>query len=385
MKLILSFVMFLILNLNSYSQPTILCSGKKIDNNKHTDNNLSILGFGSSGNCNVNVNCTEGDNWEKQKRSVVKIYFENYVGSGVLINTTRNNFTPYILTACHVIRGLSPEKASQLRFCFNYQSPDCSNISNDNGIKNQYVTGYTVVAFSEEFDLDFALLKLNSPVPKEFNPYFAGWSVDESGFNSGVCIHHPKGDIKKISTIESISIGQLGWYISFKKTLNGHGITEVGSSGSPIFNSSGLIVGTLRGGSTDCDRLDGVDYFGRFSNNMDFYPQDTASLRHWLDPDNSGVTSITGTEYPQTTIENKPEIYRVFPNPCNNELYIEKSDTIPIQRINIVDVMGRTTIAKLNNATMKKNHLDFSSFPKGPYFISIYSGNSHQSFTIIKQ
>ena len=34
------------------------------------------------------------------------------------------------------------------------------------------------------------------------------------------------------------------WNVTFSKTRNGHGVTEDGSSGSPLFNTDKLIVGT---------------------------------------------------------------------------------------------------------------------------------------------
>ena len=53
------------------------------------------------------------------------------------------------------------------------------------------------------------------------------------------------------------------WNATFDATLNGHGVTEGGSSGSPLFNSKGLIIGTLSGGSSSCELPEGLNLYGK--------------------------------------------------------------------------------------------------------------------------
>ena len=109
---------------------------------------------------------------------------------------------------------------------------------------------------------DFQLVQINTAIPSYYNVYYNGWDRSGSSSSSGVGIHHPAGDIKKISTYSSTlssstwnGSGYIGatnahWRTSWISTTNGYGVTEGGSSGSPIFNSSGRILGTLTGGST---------------------------------------------------------------------------------------------------------------------------------------
>src|SRR5690606_32180364 len=83
--------------------------------------------------------------------------------------------------------------------------------------KNQYITGAVKLAGSEDViednnithitKSDFALLKLNENNEtntitklKSFNAYWNGWDANNTAAPSGVSIHHPSGDIKKIST-----------------------------------------------------------------------------------------------------------------------------------------------------------------------------------------
>ena len=62
--------------------------------------------MGESGICNVNVNCSSGNNWRDQIRSVALITVGgNEICSGALINNTKIDGTPYFLTANHCTEG----------------------------------------------------------------------------------------------------------------------------------------------------------------------------------------------------------------------------------------------------------------------------------------
>lgn len=272
-------------------------------------------GFGDSGNCQVNVNCSEGNNWDNQKRSVVRIFMKlgNTYGwcTGVLMNNTAQDCTPYILTADHCGSGSSASDRNQWIFYFNYQAPGCSNPSSQGTLASQTMTGCTLKASSgggSSTGSDFYLVQLNNNIPQSYNPFFAGWNRTTAGSSSGVGIHHPSGDIKKISTytspISAISIDGIGythWLVRFVQTANGHSVPEEGSSGSPLFNSSGLVIGDLTGvtGIGGCSYPSDQLIYGRI-----YYSWDkngtTASrrLKDWLDPGNTNATSLNGTNAP---------------------------------------------------------------------------------------
>ena len=80
---------------------------------------------------------------------------------------------------------------------------------------------------------------------------------------------------------------------------NGHGVTEGGSSGSPLFNYDGQIVGTLTGGSSYCNTPTSPDVYGKMSYHWtsNGTPNDER-LKPWLDPTNSGVTTLNGSSDP---------------------------------------------------------------------------------------
>ena len=255
--------------------------------------------------CEVNINCPEGNSWQDEKRGVarisIKIGSSYYLCSGSLVNNTNQDCTPYFLSAYHCGENATASDLNQWVFYFNYESSTCSGTS---GSLSQSVTGATLRAEAPNnigTTSDMLLLELNQSVPSTYNPYYNGWTRTTTASTSGVGIHHPAGDIKKISTYTSSLTNYYNthWKVYWSATTTNHGVTEGGSSGSPLFNSSGLIVGTLTGGSSYCTAPDDPDYYGKFS----FHWTSNGStsdqqLKPWLDPANTNVTELQGTNYP---------------------------------------------------------------------------------------
>lgn len=270
-----------------------------------------VGGYGTSGSCNVNVNCEEGIDWQKQKRGVARIIVRQgsaqFYCSGSLINNALSNRLPYFLTANHCGEFSSESDYAQWVFAFNYESPECINPVLE-PVK-QTMTGANLIAKAitgTSNGSDFKLLQLAQDVPLSYNPYFNGWSRQENVTTTGVGIHHPDGDVKKISTYTTAPVSsQYGysgfdpnakyWRVQWSPTQNGHGITEGGSSGSPLFDNNGRIIGLLTGGSSSCSNLNGPDFYGKFSaawqsNGVDPLNQ----LQPWLDPENEGIEVLGG-------------------------------------------------------------------------------------------
>ncbi|MEM7101565.1 MAG: GEVED domain-containing protein [Bacteroidota bacterium] len=272
-------------------------------------------GFGDSDPCEVNVNCSEGNNWQDQKRGVNRILLKIGNGffwcSGSLINNTDQDCTPYVLSAWHCGIGASTADINQWIFYFNYEAPNCPNPGSAPGINS--ITGATMRSNSNDgggnTGSDFMLVELNSAVPDSYNPYYNGWSRLNVSSPSGVGIHHPAGDIKKISTYTSALTSttwggtpNTHWRVVWVSTANGHGVTEGGSSGSPIFNSDGLIVGDLTGGASFCTSPNAPDRYGKFSYSWASNGNTAAErLSDWLDPGGTGATTLPGTNQPCST------------------------------------------------------------------------------------
>ena len=265
----------------------------------------------SSGNCEVNVNCDEGQNWQNQKQGVVKILTKVgtkfFYCSGTLMNNTSQDFSGLFLSASHCSKDFSGGSAtaadySRWVFYFNYESPDCVS----SAAQEQTVLGAEMLATSDSpsnIGSDFLLLRFLENIPPKYNPYYCGWDAGNNTSTSGVCIHHPDGDIKKISTyISPLTSGTWGstpnthWIVRWASTANGHGVTEGGSSGSPLFDDEGLVIGTLTGGESSCQNPTGPDMYGKMSfswaSNGSLAEQ---QLKPWLDPDNTGIIKQPGS------------------------------------------------------------------------------------------
>lgn len=272
--------------------------------------------------CQVDVACTpESNGWAEQIRSVVHFTFNqsgfSYVCSGATINNTNNDCKPYILTAWHCGERNAGSSIASWVWYWNYQKSTCQpNSNSQNPSKgNQSITGGNVRSSSGNGTLnnppgsnqvagsDFYLVELNNLIPTAYNPYFAGWDRTNTGATSGVGIHHPAGSAKKISTFSStltntnFNGGGTGhfWRVIWVATANGHGVTEGGSSGSPIFNQNKRIVGQLTGGSSLCNATNQPDIYGKLRSDWDLcVGGTTAQLKPWLDPTDSGVSFLDG-------------------------------------------------------------------------------------------
>ncbi|HRS54407.1 MAG TPA: trypsin-like peptidase domain-containing protein [Bacteroidales bacterium] len=307
--------------------------------------NKETKGYGSSGACNINVNCPDGLAWQDEKRAVVMILLKNNsrICTGTLVNNVKNDGAPYILTANHCLG-----EESTWIFMFNYESPNCDNI---NGPTNNTIQGSILRAKGE--DSDFALVEMKSLPPLSYNVYYAGWSAIDAISDSCTVIHHPSGDIKKISfdydTVTSSAWGSgvanSHWTVgSWEK-----GTTEPGSSGSPLFNKNKKIIGQLHGGIASCSVI-GDDNFGKFSYSWDTDPAPSRQLKYWLDPDNTGLKEINGFDFSHPTYNNDAAIDKILipylDNICDKSfapaIRIRNNGATDLQQLKIIYLLDNT-------------------------------------------
>ena len=281
-------------------------------------NITNIGGYGRSCESQVNVNCSEGNNWQNEKRAVALIIVngERWC-SGSLIGSTSNNNRPLFLTADHCLDipqdlgnwgesgikydAINSPTLNYWSFWWNYETSGCDNPTNEPGRLTTH--GATVLANNPYSD--FALLELSEdPLSlSNYIPFYLGWDRSGNSGTGGVGIHHPVGDVKKISTYSMTPIAttfdsspSVYWGVNWVTTDHGHSITEKGSSGSPLINSNHRVIGQLRGGTASCSNTSGMDKYGKLdvswtgNGNIDVRRR----LDHWLDPTGTNAQSIDG-------------------------------------------------------------------------------------------
>lgn len=271
--------------------------------------------------CNVDISCEDGLKSGETRNSVCRIFIDgDELCTGVLLNNTANNSKPYVLTAGHCIENSYQAQVSL--FLFNYESPYCGSIDGDN---KHSISGSTLRA---NFDsLDFSLVELSVQPPNYYRPYYAGW--DASGFvaSNTYTVHHPMGDIKKIAIDNeapvSATYSKDFVSLSFWKVNKWDiGVTEIGSSGGPLFNENYQVIGSLTGGAASCSDPRN-DYFEKMSKSWTYKSTASKQLKYWLDPANTGEKKISGYNpyfgelkcgvYTNFTVSDTTQLKRISP------------------------------------------------------------------------
>lgn len=221
--------------------------------------------------------------------------------TGALINNTANDGKPYVLTAAHCFgQAESQDYANALSLApsviafFNYEAPLCN--PSIRGTIEHSIGGTALRAYAK--DLDLALIELSSTPPVDYRPYFAGWNISTTPSAPFFGIHHPYGTVKRYikenHAITAVSYGGKMLPLSHWRVAHWEiGTTEGGSSGSPLFDVDGKIVGALTGGNSYCSTPVNDDYY-RLNKAWSYYSESYKQLKAWLDPTNSGVTSLNG-------------------------------------------------------------------------------------------
>lgn len=273
--------------------------------------NHDFLNFANlvAADCHLDVNCGAADGWgtlESYRDLIQSVAVYGFGGAsfctGFLVNNTREDCAPYFMTANHC--EVNALNAPSVTIYWNFENSRCrqpgSASGPGDGTLNDYNLGARFLAGWEPSD--FTLLELDDPVSSSAGAYFAGWSATpEMGSDQLACIHHPNGDEKRISlAFTDTYVG--AWGRGTDPVPEGNhlvvpswdiGTTEVGSSGAPLINAMGRVIGQLHGGLAACDN-DEYDQFGWFHRSWEGGGTPSTSLQYWLDPDSTGILEMDG-------------------------------------------------------------------------------------------
>ena len=284
-----------------------------------------------------NVNCYNNLSYLNDYKRAVFTYNSTIRAKGTTNNGRSGNCTGtivnrfvegnqtgyYFMTANHCLTDGQYEDKTEFErllnedfiFTFNYQSPNCDDSSvpqNNRGVETvngvrfvrnlryQHTSRVTVIdrlAYG-----DFALLRIETPIPPHFNIYHAGWDADFLQYSTPYrVVHHPKADIKKMAVtpylldisnpichtvtyIVDLILNTLFSWITktdiktetictysempyWNVPVWTSGVVEQGSSGSGLLSDNRKIIGVLTAGFGSCDfPLLEIPGFGKFTN-----------------------------------------------------------------------------------------------------------------------
>ncbi|MGH8080549.1 MAG: trypsin-like peptidase domain-containing protein, partial [Lysobacter sp.] len=272
---------------------------------------------GVSGSCNVDVVCSDGDGRRDIIRSVAA-YSKNgsLACTGSLVNNTANDKKMYFLTANHCGMTTASTAASIVVY-WNYQNSTCrapntpASGANGDGLMTQNQTGSTVKATYA--DSDFTLLELNTAANPAFNLYWAGWDRRDQNYPGAIAIHHPNVAEKRIS-LSTTTTSFVAWgggagttHINVQWQPSG-GVTEPGSSGSPLYSPEKRVIGQLHGGPSSCSATgtNRSDQYGRVFTSWTGGGTASTRLSNWLDAGSTGAQFIDGLDSGGGTPNNPP-------------------------------------------------------------------------------
>lgn len=255
----------------------------------------------AAGTCNRNTICEpQTAGLVNAKNAVAKMIYTAGCGSGgslasclctgtLLNDNDASSQTPYFYSANHCIS--TQTEANTLNTIWFYEGATCGAI-----IPGASVTlpgGATLLFRDEQRDVLLLRLKQNAPT----GAFFSGWDPNTlTATTSVTALHHPQGDIKKISLGSMMGFTNLSEFSGQSYATMGWtlGTTEGGSSGSGVFtqaNGEYFLRGGLYGGTASCANAGDLNNL----NNRDYYSrldQAYGSLRPYLEVDYTGAWGV---------------------------------------------------------------------------------------------
>lgn len=379
---------------------------------------LGIMGVGffarsmdrGSEDCEVDVMCPEGDSWQCERDAVVRLRITQsggiYYCSGAMVNNTERDCRQLLLSAFHCADAVEEDEWAYLKIRYNYEYLECNNTVSVNSHTRTGVIQLTNSddASNQSFSgSDFLLVEVEDPIPATWNPFYAGFDASGEKGYSGVGIHHPAGDRKKISTytnpLTSYSLASAGshWRVYWEATETNYGVTEGGSSGSPIFTENHQIVGTLSSGLSACyagaagngTGPNQPDFYGKMSYHWDGANPIPASqrLKNFLDPSGSGQDIIYGSYVGEgdqpcgnfgacsaTGVQGmllEDQGWSFSPNPAADEIQIQMPSGATLSELRIYDALGRLEEVISPSVFMQTSMVNVTQLSEGLHYLTV--------------
>jgi hypothetical protein len=340
------------------------------------------------GSCHNDVTCDSS--WDAEADGVAGI---GTIGGSdaiwctgcLLTDTDATTFIDNFMTANHCVGNQSEADTTEYYWFFqtstcNGTPPSLASVPSTDGGAD-YLAGQTRAAGN-----DFAFLRLRQTTPGGVT--YVGWTTGTPGAGEALTgIHHPDGAYKRISYGGLDGSNADYWDIQWS-----NGVTEPGSSGSPVFNANNQFIGQLWGGASSCSIPAGVDEYGRF--NVSFQ-----EIEQWLDaqedayePNNSFAQAYPfGEQTFLSTISGSgiqcdDDWYEVTVN--NDRIVVDCTFTDADGDIDISLHDAAGTLMASSTSVTDDEHIDFAACPElggpgfGTYYIRVYFGNDCNSYDL---
>jgi hypothetical protein len=351
-------------------------------------------GLNDSGDCNYDVNCPIGEDFDEKKDLVKKAVAllnlgNGYLCSAVLMNNTDRDKTPYLLTGNHCLENSDPALWS-VRFNWVSPNPVCGTEDDSGDIQTNFTLSGAELKANNSLS-DFALVELFDDIPGTWDVAFAGWDNTDELPLFEVGIHHPNGDIMKVCRDDSGAVkenanGTEVWLIKGVSVGNGDGweigTTESGSSGSPLFNEAGRVIGQLYAGQSFCEGTQNngdYDIYGRFGVSWNAGTDASSRLMEWLDPSGTGQTT---TDTMQNILSVQDNVLTgqlsIYPNPASSQITVENS-RYPNLVYRFYTVTGQMLSSGAMSSTM--NTINVEPYSRGVYFLHLIDEDSGADIT----
>lgn len=238
------------------------------------------------------------------QRSVVSILSSSGACNGVLLNNTEGDGRALVLTASHCFS----DPSQTLFFTFNRDILTESPV-----VRSVEWTTSSKRLLAQSTDLDFALYELEDTIPAYIRPYFSGWAASPQLPIASYGIHSLAGDLfinKESNVPEYETLTEITFY-GGTPIENGTiwikeweaGFTDLGSSGSPLFDQHGFLKGILSAGASTATNPTN-DFYSRFDLIYDFNTSPDESIRSYLNRSPEILTSLDGFQYPNSRQNN---------------------------------------------------------------------------------
>lgn len=255
----------------------------------HVYADLSNLMIPKVGTCHNDVTCYS--TWSTEANGVSGIGTIGVAGvlwctGSLLADFDADTWEDYYITANHCLSDSTSVLGTQadantMEFYWFYQTSTCDGAAPNPATVPRTGGGADLISVATANNgNDRAFLRIRNETPGGVT--YLGWTTGSPGSSDTLTgIHHPDGSFKRISFGALDGSSTNYWDVEWSD-----GVTEPGSSGSPLFDKNKRFIGQLMGGDSSCSNQTGIDSYGRFNIT---YP----NIQRWLEI--GGTISVNGS------------------------------------------------------------------------------------------